>query len=127
MDAAAIVIHLFNTRRSRDNIRQRLSNSLRQLPSGACTWKVDAVFRDPHRPRPRDTAGLWEAVRRLQCPTLLINGAESDILAPDAAQRMVAAMPRGQLATVPGAGHSVMGDNPEGFYQAVKTFLDGLA
>src|SRR2546426_5581038 len=91
------------------------------------TPKVDEVFRDPNRPRPRDTAGLWEAVRRLQCPTLLINGAESDILAPDAAQRMVAAMPHGQLATVPGAGHSVMGDNPEGFYQAVKTFLDRLA
>ena len=88
---------------------------------------MDAVFRDPNRPRQRDTEGLWEAVRRLQCPTLLINGAESDILAPDAAQRMVATIPRGQLATVAGAGHSVMGDNPEGFYQAVKTFLDGLA
>jgi pimeloyl-ACP methyl ester carboxylesterase len=127
LDAAVTDIHRFNMRRSRDNIRQRLSHSLRQLPSGAWTWKVDEVFRDPHRPRPRDTEGLWEAVRRLPCPTLLINGAESDILAPDAAQRMVTAMPRGQLATVPGAGHSVMGDNPEGFYQAVKTFLDGLA
>ena len=127
LDAAVTDIHRFNTRRSLENIRQRLSHSMRQLPNGAWTWKVDDVFRDPHRPRPRDTAGLWEAVRRLQCPTLLINGAESDILAPDAAQRMVAAIPRGQLATVSGAGHSVMGDNPEGFYQAVQTFLDGLA
>jgi pimeloyl-ACP methyl ester carboxylesterase len=55
------------------------------------------------------------------------HGTESDILAPDAAQRMVDAIPHGQLATVAGAGHSVMGDNPEGFYQAVKTFLDGVA
>ena len=68
--------------------------------NGAWTWKVDDVFRDPNRPRLRDTDGLWEAVRRLSCPTLLINGAESDILEPDAAQRMVAAMPHGQLATV---------------------------
>ena len=51
---------VFNTRRSRDNIRQRLSHSMRQLPRGAWTWKVDDVFRDPSRPRPRDTEGLWE-------------------------------------------------------------------
>jgi pimeloyl-ACP methyl ester carboxylesterase len=127
LDDAVTDIHRFNPRRSPENIRQRLSHSMRQLPSGTWTWKVDEVFRNPNRPRQRDTEGLWEAVRRLQCPTLLINGAESDILAPDAAQRMVAAIPRGQLATVPGAGHSVMGDNPEGFYQAVQTFLDKLS
>jgi pimeloyl-ACP methyl ester carboxylesterase len=127
LEAAVADVQRFNPRRSLDNIRQRLSHSMRQLPSGAWTWKVDEVFRDPNRPRQRDSEGLWEAVRRLQCPTLLVNGAESDILAPDAAQRMVATIPRGQLATVPGAGHSVMGDNPEEFYQAVKTFLDGLA
>jgi pimeloyl-ACP methyl ester carboxylesterase len=126
-EAAVADIHRFNPRRSVGNIRQRLSHSMGQLPSGAWTWKVDEVFRDPNRPRTRDTEGLWESVRQLQCPTLLINGAESDILAPDAAQRMIAAIPKGQLATVPGAGHSVMGDNPEGFYHAVKTFLDGLA
>ena len=40
LDAAVTDIHRFNTRRSRDNIRQRLSHSLRQLPSGAWTWKV---------------------------------------------------------------------------------------
>ncbi len=126
LDAAVADVQRFNPRRSLDNIRQRLSHSMRQFPSGAWTWKVDEVFRDPNRPRQRDTEGLWEAVRRLQCPTLLINGAASDILAPDAAQRLVAAIPHGQLATVASAGHSVMGDNPEGFYQAVKTFLDGL-
>jgi pimeloyl-ACP methyl ester carboxylesterase len=79
------------------------------------------------RPRQHDTDGLWDAVRSIRCPTLLINGAESDILGPEAAQKTVAAMARGRLATVPGAGHSVMGDNPEGFYRVVQAFLENLA
>jgi pimeloyl-ACP methyl ester carboxylesterase len=127
LDAAVADIHRFNPRRSAENIRQRLSHSMRQLPSGKWTWKVDEIFREPSRPRQHDTDGLWDAVRGIRCPTLLINGAESDILGPEAAQKTVAAMARGRLATVPGAGHSVMGDNPEGFYRVVQAFLENLA
>src|SRR5262247_789401 len=55
LDAAVADVQRFNPRRSLDNIRQRLSHSMRQLPSGAWTWKVDEVFRNPNRPRQRDT------------------------------------------------------------------------
>jgi pimeloyl-ACP methyl ester carboxylesterase len=127
LEAAVADIHRFNPRRSVDNIRQRLSHSMRQLPSGQWTWKVDEIFRHPNRPRRHEADDLWDAVRRLRCPVLLINGAESDILAPEAARKTVAAMVQGRLATVPGAGHSVMGDNPEGFYRAVTAFLAELS
>jgi pimeloyl-ACP methyl ester carboxylesterase len=36
-------------------------------------------------------------------------------------------LPRGQLAVVPRAGHSVMIDNPEGFRDAVARFVVGDA
>ena len=115
--------HRFNPRRSLENLRQRLSHNLKQLPSGKWTWKFDqqrltAGLRSGIGPE-----GLWEDVHKICCPTLIIRGGESDILSPAAAERLQAAIPNSHLTIVPGAGHSVMGDNPEGFAAAVQEFL----
>ena len=67
---------------------------------------------------------LWKALARISCPTLVVRGAASDVLAPDTADRMVEEMlARGRLAVVPQAGHSVMTDNPDGFREAVTSFV----
>jgi pimeloyl-ACP methyl ester carboxylesterase len=66
---------------------------------------------------------LWKALARISCPTLVVRGAASDVLAPDTADRMVEeTLAQGRLAVVPQAGHSVMTDNPDGFRQAVTSF-----
>jgi len=66
----------------------------------------------------------WAALARVSCPTLVVRGAASDILAPETADRMVdEVLKDGRLAVVPQAGHSVMTDNPEGFEEAVSAFL----
>ena len=55
-----------------------------------------------------------------------MRGAASDILSPDVADRMVDdVLPKGRLAVVARAGHSVMTDNPEGFRDAVCEFVLG--
>ena len=64
--------------------------------------------------------------RAIQCPTLVVRGAASDIMSPDVADKMVEeVLPNGKLAIVPQAGHSVMTDNPEGFKQMVGEFVLG--
>ncbi|MBW2272884.1 MAG: alpha/beta hydrolase [Deltaproteobacteria bacterium] len=69
---------------------------------------------------------LWRALEDVACPTLLVRGAASDILAADVADRMVEeVLSKGRLAVVPQAGHSVMTDNPDGFRQAVCEFVLG--
>jgi pimeloyl-ACP methyl ester carboxylesterase len=66
----------------------------------------------------------WNALAKIPCPTLLVRGAASDVLGPEVADRMVEeVLPNGQLAVVPQAGHSVMTDNPEGFREAVASFV----
>ena len=66
---------------------------------------------------------LWKALARISCPTLVVRGAASDVLAPDTADRMVEeTLAQGRLAVVPQAGHSVMTDNPDGFRDAVASF-----
>jgi pimeloyl-ACP methyl ester carboxylesterase len=66
----------------------------------------------------------WEALAKLPCPTLVVRGAASDILSPEVADRMVdEVLPAGRLAVVARAGHSVMTDNPDGFREAVCSFV----
>ena len=71
-----------------------------------------------------DVYRVCEALARIDCPTLVVRGAASDILSPEVADRMVDdVLERGSLAVVPQAGHSVMTDNPEGFREAVTSFV----
>ncbi len=115
--------HQFNSRRSVDNLRQRLSYNLRQQPNGKWTWKFDQQRLGAGGRSGSGPEGLWEDVRKIRCPTLIIRGGESDILTPEAAQRLQTAIPQSRLAVVPRAGHSVMGDNPAGFAATVLEFL----
>jgi pimeloyl-ACP methyl ester carboxylesterase len=115
--------HHFNPRRSLANLRQRLSHNLKQLPSGKWTWKFDQQRLTTGIRSGLGPEGLWEDVRKIRCPTLIVRGGESDILSPAAAERLQAAIPNSRLTIVPGAGHSVMGDNPEGFAAVVQEFL----
>lgn len=118
--------HAFNPRRSRANIESRLRHNLKQLPSGQWTWKYDPRLRTGARgPAAGLLSNLWDDVAKLQCPTLILKGGESDILSEDGASKLQAAIPASELVVIPGAGHSVMGDNPVAFTAAVRTFLAG--
>lgn len=116
--------HAFNPRRALDNIRERLRHNLQQLPSGRWTWKYDAALRNPARVG-EGMGDLWQQVGAIRCPVLIVRGGESDILTPEVAARF-GGIVGAEVRTVPGAGHSVMGDNPAGFLAAVEPFLAGL-
>ena len=116
--------HAFNPRRSLENIRERLHHNLKQLPSGRWTWKYDPQLRNPARVG-EGMGDLWERVATIRCPVLIVRGGESDILAPEVAERF-GSIVNAEVRTVPGAGHSVMGDNPTGFLAAVEPFLAAL-
>jgi pimeloyl-ACP methyl ester carboxylesterase len=119
--------HQFNPRRSLENIRSRLSHNLKQLPNGKWTWKYDKALRSPTRGfQASALVNLWDDVRAIRCPTLIIKGGESDILSAESAAKLRESIPGSRLAVVPGAGHSVMGDNPGGFVAAVRDFLRSL-
>lgn len=115
-------MHRFNPRRSLDNLRARLSHSLGRDEGGSWRWKVDAAGLAAHPRFSESSDSMWRAVEDLSCPSLVVRGEESDVLSAPAAER-VAGLARGRSVTVAGAGHSVPGDNPEGFYAAVAPFL----
>ena len=49
---------------------------------------------------------LWQAYDRITAPTLLLRGAESDLLSPETAQAMTQRGPRARLHELPGVGHA---------------------
>ena len=82
-------------------------------------------IKEAERYAQEETARLWEILGKLACPTLVVRGAASDVLSADTAERMVEVMPKGELAVIPRAGHSVMTDHPEAFLAAVSRFALG--
>ena len=113
-----------NARAPESELRHRCLNNLKQTSDGKWTWKYDAVLRSPNRPLPNpDSSRAWELLRKIACPTLLVRGAESDILSPEVAARMVSEIPDCRMVTVQESGHSVPLDNPSGFHESMKGFL----
>jgi len=106
-------------------LRARVEHGMRPLPDGGFTWKYDRGLRELVRGgRWSDPIDLWPAWSALACPTLLVRGAESDILTADIAKKMLEAQPNARLAEVAGAGHTVPGDQPAAFVKLLAAFLD---
>lgn len=53
-----------------------------------------------------DEAMLWAAYDAIRCPTLLVRGANSDLLSRETAQMMTQRGPRARLVEIPGVGHA---------------------
>ena len=119
----------FNPRRDRSQVRGSIRHNLKQLPSGKWTWKYDKLLRSSNRPLRGDdglSERLWSYLGQLKCPTLVVRGSHSDIVAQNTFEEMSSRIPLGRVVTVENAGHIVPGDNPAGFQAAVLSFVDGL-
>ena len=113
---------------------QRMAKyGLRKRDDGLFELKMDPNLRgdrpDDDESQAAEEAFIqkqWDALAKLPCPTLVVRGAASDILAPDTADKMVDdVLQNGTLAVVPQAAHSVATDNPQGFEDAVLAFVLG--
>jgi pimeloyl-ACP methyl ester carboxylesterase len=86
--------------------------------------EVRPALRDAIRQgRMRLPADLWPQWRAITCPTLLVRGTLSDILSEETAKRMADELPSARLVVVPGAGHTVPGDQPATFQALLREFL----
>lgn len=69
-------------------------------------------------------AALWKLYDRIRCPTLLVRGAESDLLSRETALEMTQRGPRARLVEFAGVGHAPMLMHDEQI-AAVRDFLLG--
>ncbi|MBM3807661.1 MAG: alpha/beta fold hydrolase [Acidimicrobiia bacterium] len=79
-----------------------------------------AIHRMMHRP---DSMPL---LSRVSVPTLVITGAEDELIPVDESRRMASAIPGATLVIIPGAGHLANLEQPDAFNAALADFLDTL-
>jgi pimeloyl-ACP methyl ester carboxylesterase len=119
----------FNPRRNRELLRRSLLHNLRRMPDGRWMWKYDQRHRG-RAPDPEATARrralLWSAVDAVECPTLVVRGAQSNVFHDEDAERLAGRLRRGRWARIDGAGHTVQGDNPAALLVALREFLAEL-
>lgn len=105
-------------------MRRRVQYATKELPNGKVGWKYDALIREQRRngtvPPAED---LWSALPNIACPSLIVRGAETDLLSSETAERMLATLPNPALVEIARAGHMVFEDNPGDFIAAVRDFL----
>jgi pimeloyl-ACP methyl ester carboxylesterase len=66
-------------------------------------------------------AELWDALRAIRCPVLLVRGTRSNVLSAEVAERMVKTLADGRLIELD-AGHNVALDRPTELAGAVVAF-----
>jgi pimeloyl-ACP methyl ester carboxylesterase len=86
-----------------------LSRSVaRQTPDGRWRLKYDPGIAVPFRSTASTSTNLWPVWDAIQCPTLILRGAESDLLSSATAKAMQARGPRPELIEFAGIGHAPM-------------------
>ena len=121
-------VRQYDPYRSREHIERTVKYNMLQRADGKFVSKCDSTPRRLNIVRgsgPLENITLDEATR-LDLPVLLVRGANSNILAADAAERFADALPHGRLVTVPDCGHNVHGQNTKGFIGALGDFLETL-
>jgi pimeloyl-ACP methyl ester carboxylesterase len=111
--------------------RARFEAYAKPIPGGYVI-KRDPYFRDQFKrqvetgERHRLELDMWEVLRGIGCPVLVVRGARSDMFAATTIPRVAATNPRIQIVEVD-AGHNVAGDNAPGFDLALRKLLTKLA
>lgn len=102
---------------------------LKPAPEGGWMPHYDPAIAQPFRLVTPEVARageamLWLAYDSLRCPTLLLRGAESDLLSTSTAEAMTRRGPQARLVEFAGVGHAPMLVQPDQV-QCVVDFLEG--
>ena len=107
--------------RSDDDILEYARWHVRKNDVSVLTWKMDPAVRVP-QPNPPPAPDLWAAYKSITCPLLIVRGAQTDVLAPEAAAKMVSLDEGTRLVEVAGVGHAPALTEPD-VYPALEQFL----
>ena len=116
-----------------EQLLRRARASVTASEDGSFTWAFDPVFRNPttRPPEPdpgqRRLANLWECVERVQCPVMIVRGSETDMVTPEAIQRLHRRITGSRVSLIEEAGHAVPTDQPSALSQHIREFLQSLS
>lgn len=103
-------------------MKKRLKYSLRKKEDGKWTWKYDPIILSFSRED--ETDQLWDELKNIHCPTLIIRGLDSKVTTKEIVEKMVSMIPNAEYVEVKNASHSVQGDNPKDMFYSTNNFLN---
>jgi len=80
---------------------------LRKNADGTLRMHYDPQLAEPFRRlMPENNFELWEVWDAVRCPTLVLRGAQSDLLMAETAEQMKRRGPKARVVEIPGVGHA---------------------
>lgn len=98
--------------------RNRLDFAFRE-EKGGLVWRSDSDALERIMSTHPPHADRWAALREIRCPTLVVRGTRSNVLADDVARRMVRELRDGKLLELD-AGHNVALERPRELADALS-------
>jgi pimeloyl-ACP methyl ester carboxylesterase len=125
LDEVAEAVRAYNPQRRRPATPAGLRKNVR-WHGDRWYWHWDPAFLSHTDDDQRDRADerVSAAARAVNVPTLLLRGAQSDVVSDDGARHCFPLIPSARWVDVPATGHMVAGHDNDVFTRAVVDFLD---
>jgi pimeloyl-ACP methyl ester carboxylesterase len=124
VEEAAAAVHAYNPNRPPSKNPSGLMRSLREGEDGRLRWHWDpAVVGDAPTEALGDMLSARLAALPASLPLMLISGAQSDVVDPQAVEGFRQQAPHAEVFAVDRAGHMVAGDRNDAFSDAISGFL----
>jgi pimeloyl-ACP methyl ester carboxylesterase len=129
LEEVADAIAAYNPLRKRPRNLGGLRKNVRLGPDGRWHWHWDPAFMNiDDEPQRRSTAArLRAAAAGVKVPTLVVHGAQSDVVSEAGLTDILERIPTARAVNVAAAGHMVAGDDNDVFAAALEEFLVQLS
>ncbi|MFR9803048.1 alpha/beta fold hydrolase [Pseudonocardia sp. RS010] len=125
LEEVAEAVRAYNPHRKRPPNPEGLRKNVRLRENGRWYWHWDPAFLrvgdEPRRSTTHERATA--AAARVTVPTLLVRGAQSDIVSEEGVQELLRLIPGAVHVDVSATGHMVAGDDNDVFTSTVLGFL----
>jgi pimeloyl-ACP methyl ester carboxylesterase len=126
---ASYLPHRARSDRTRSGSGVGIENNLRRGGDGRHYWHWDPAFHAGSKQRA--ATGMFErmaaAASATHIPTLLVSGAQSEVVNREGVEQLLRLMPQATWLQVPGASHMVAGDRNDVFSAALDDFTTRLS
>ena len=126
LEEVADAVAAYNPVRRRARNVDGLRKNVRLHEDGRWHWHWDPAFvridDEPQRRVGRER--LRAAAARIEVPTLIVRGAQSEVVSEEGLADMRRLIPQAQTVNVQKAGHMVAGDDNDVFAERLEAFLD---
>lgn len=134
LEAAAAAVAQYSGHRKKGTDSSGLTKNLRRESDGRWVWHWDPALlgdvsahalggADDRFPESR----LGAAAAAVDVPTLLVRGADSDVVGPEQVAALTRLIPHAQVVEVADAGHMVAGDRNARFNEEILAFVRRVA